>query len=557
MSSTADDIAIKLGIRAGDLKAALTDANAEIRKFGQSGSDSVGALEKVWEKLGHRVVGTRELAHAAATALGLNIEKISSHVAELITGISEQSAKAYEKLGDLSTELTNKQIDAMRRLTSLENQITLTQNDRERSQTRLNEARAAEAAQISTTRILLTGLISPATALVEMVQRRHAIEKSLTEQVDQTLALTRATAEEDRLRTEEKKKQEQLSKIILDYNREEENHAAAINGYEAKVAALQHNLVEAKTALAAAEKGSLEQGKLVLEVQKARFAVDDAILAHKKQIAGSAAEELEVLKLVHKVTSGIATGPEEARLKQINLIRQGRAVELELVDLTNKAVAEKLTPSEQKRFTELLKQQAKLTEQINIQGEIIARAAETLTAEQQVTTELEKQVIARRKAAEAAEQLAKWDGAGMPLGLKGLSDVATDVLAAKLQQLQKQADGIRANFRSSFSTPNVESDFGFVSVSSQLAAVRAELAFRSGFISANAAGGRAGALGAFAASGNDPLAFDRAYGSLQSWNTGQASTTQQLANVNNSLSAINSTLGKVFPGQATAVTPTH
>lgn len=529
MSGVVDDIAIKLGIKAGDLKAVLTDANAEIRKFGQSGSEHVGALEKVWEKLGHRVVGTRELAHAAATALGLNIEKISSHVAELITGISEQSAKAYEKLGDLSTELTNKQIDAMRRLTSLENQITLTQNDRERSQTRLNEARAAEAAQISTTRILLTGLISPATALVEMVQRRHAIEKSLTEQVDQTLALTRATAEEDRLRTEEKKKQEQLSKMILDYNREEENHAAAINGYEAKVAALQHNLVEAKTALAAAEKGSLEQGKLVLEVQKARFAVDDAILAHKKQIAGSAAEELEVLKLVHKVTSGIATGPEELRLKQITLIRQERGVELEMLDLTNKAIAEKLTPDEEKRLAVLVKQKTKLDEALAV----ILRI-QSLPAVPAPPVEATVEAVATLNK--------EWDA--FMVKVSGGADYASmsdamlrGIIAKQTSLLNTATAGGRA-----IKDATINGNYGDWQTAqlaqSQIAGAQAQLNQRATIRSI----GLDSAIMQFGDS-----AVSRAL-------AGQNSDTR---NTNAILTGIAQTVNKVFPGQATSIVPIH
>lgn len=364
--AAADDIAIKLGIKAGDLKAALLDADASIKTFGKKGGDEVNAFGKLWDKLSDKVAGTRDLAHAAAAALGLNIEKIASNVAQLITGISEKSSQAYEKLGDLSTELTNKQIDAMRRLTTIENQITLVQQDRERSQTRLNAARAAEAAQLSTTAILLHGLISPAQAVLEMAQRRAAIEKSLTEQVDQTQLLTKATADDERLRTEEKKKQEQVGKIVLDYNREERDHAAAILGYNAKLSALQQNLLDAKVALAKAEAGSLEQGKLLLDVQKARFALDDAILARKRQIAGSTSEELEYLKLIHKVSVGIATGADELRLKQIRLIRQEREVELQMVDLANKAISEKLTPAEEKRLDVLKKQKTKLDEALGV-----------------------------------------------------------------------------------------------------------------------------------------------------------------------------------------------
>lgn len=42
--STVDEIAIKLGLKSGDLKAALADANASIKNFGESGAHSVDGL---------------------------------------------------------------------------------------------------------------------------------------------------------------------------------------------------------------------------------------------------------------------------------------------------------------------------------------------------------------------------------------------------------------------------------------------------------------------------------------------------------------------------------
>ncbi len=93
MSSTVDEIAIKLGIQKGDLKAALADSNAEIKAFGEHGSHDVGALTEAI----HETHKAMRLFHQFLMAGGL---------VEAFKEIFEKGISYAEKHKDLMDENT-------------------------------------------------------------------------------------------------------------------------------------------------------------------------------------------------------------------------------------------------------------------------------------------------------------------------------------------------------------------------------------------------------------------------------------------------------------------
>jgi hypothetical protein len=94
----------------------LAKAKEEFRKFGseienQAGKHGEGAGAKLAEALGHKLTGSRHLAGALATGLGLNIEKISEGIAEAIVGGSKEGWKQSIEIAKENASLIEKIVE--------------------------------------------------------------------------------------------------------------------------------------------------------------------------------------------------------------------------------------------------------------------------------------------------------------------------------------------------------------------------------------------------------------------------------------------------------------
>lgn len=89
-------------------------------------------------KMGHHFTSTRFLAHAAATALGLDFKDISEHLAMFIIGTTKEQQEAYKKIEEISTEVADRQIKLMRANLNLEQQYQLALTERDRLQRRID-----------------------------------------------------------------------------------------------------------------------------------------------------------------------------------------------------------------------------------------------------------------------------------------------------------------------------------------------------------------------------------------------------------------------------------
>lgn len=119
----------------------------DITPFEQGLARSGASVEKFGHTLEHKLLGPRHVMGALATALGLNIEKIGDHLAEMWTGVTEQAKKYYEEIEKLSTEAADKQIDQMRKTLDAEKKLTLLRMDLDRL--RRNPAEGAETREAS------------------------------------------------------------------------------------------------------------------------------------------------------------------------------------------------------------------------------------------------------------------------------------------------------------------------------------------------------------------------------------------------------------------------
>lgn len=114
----------KLSADASDYKSVLTDA-----------ANFTGGIAS---KISHHFSGTKFVAHALATALGLDIHAIAEHLARFITGVSKEAEDAYKQIEEISGRVADAQIKQMRANLSLEKQYQLALVERDRIQRRID-----------------------------------------------------------------------------------------------------------------------------------------------------------------------------------------------------------------------------------------------------------------------------------------------------------------------------------------------------------------------------------------------------------------------------------
>lgn len=84
----------------------LTGDNSDFRSMLSDSVEKGGEFaEHVTKHIGDKLFGLRDVSHAVATGLGLNLEKIAEKIAEWYTGMNEEEKKAYEESGKLGDEL--------------------------------------------------------------------------------------------------------------------------------------------------------------------------------------------------------------------------------------------------------------------------------------------------------------------------------------------------------------------------------------------------------------------------------------------------------------------
>lgn len=106
----------KLGVDTSNVPKDLEKALAAFKEAGnqiekQSSSTGANAGEKLAEALGHRLTGSRHLAGALATGLGLNIEKIAENLAGAIVGGSKEGWKRAGEVADEASKLIGKKFE--------------------------------------------------------------------------------------------------------------------------------------------------------------------------------------------------------------------------------------------------------------------------------------------------------------------------------------------------------------------------------------------------------------------------------------------------------------
>lgn len=93
----------ELGVR-------LTGNNSEYLGMLSDSAEKSGEFAgRIAEKVGEKLYGLRDISHAVATALGLNLEKIGENVARYFTGLTKEEEEAYKKSETLQDQIYEKQ----------------------------------------------------------------------------------------------------------------------------------------------------------------------------------------------------------------------------------------------------------------------------------------------------------------------------------------------------------------------------------------------------------------------------------------------------------------
>jgi hypothetical protein len=594
-----DEIAVKLGVQTGDLKAALNDASATIKKFGQDGSkDTEGFGESI--KGIHK--GMRELKEVFAVGGALEavkgfFEKAISYANEHKEDTDENTeavrrfGESYESISGLVTKASVQTLGFLNRAgEAWGNLIAYVANGGEKAMKAIEVTEDAER------------------NLAKIAEQRKQTQKEIAE-VDGKLA-----------DAEQKKKDAAFETLTVQQKLDDVYQRIVTTTITLKTTA-EGTLAHEKAKL---DLLNLEAESTKLEAERAKQVAEDKKKADEEQVQRNqklALDEksmLDMFELQRKSAMGL-TQEESNRLKLYQLETEEKKVHLDIADLEAKLIQGKLTPADKDRLDQLISQDKKLVDQITHLTQLTTGTKEQVKAEKEVTTEVQKQadllqhgdklisqrdqgakdyrnqleqqssdltkqikdnqelitaellragtendttISIRQQNDELEHQLdtvknivhemdRSWEKVWSPLGLHNLGSYSSDVLQAKLKQLQDQAaqekqDWDRSGASAVLGATGSTFENTHYDLFSQIGSVQAELQFRQTIQSAFARGGRSGALQAFLSNGGDALSFDTAFANMNSWSSGNNQQANQLDSINGKLGAINGTLQSVF-----------
>lgn len=356
-----DEIAIKLGIQTGDLKAALADANASIKTFGQKGANDANSF---FTQVSKKMTDMKALGTAVGTALGLNLQSIAENLARFVTGISKQEEEAFQKLDQVSTQVADAAIKNMRANLTEEQKYQLALTERDRLLKQIAET---------------TGTTGEA--------QLKAAEKNL--ELQQQLSII---GDYERKQNEAHEKQENdFLKDRIAQNEdiyEKEVDSMALNeriaSLKGTIAATERMLADATIDAVAKEGFSnnlIAQRKLLL----------DAELDLRKKTTLSEDESHEYLLLQAKQIAGIITPAERERFQLLQLQTKELKVQAQIEEILA-IPPEERTQAEKDRLKALILQDSELQKQIADTQALITGSDQLADAAAKVTDQLTQQV---------------------------------------------------------------------------------------------------------------------------------------------------------------------
>lgn len=438
-----EEIAIRLGVKAGDLKAALLDAGASIKKFkkdGESGPNEglLGTLKK--SRQGLEDLKSVFLGGAAAAAvkgffaLAIDAANKSTDATDSNAAAVREFAKGLDEAKGVAASFAVLSVGAFNKLgAAIGDTVNIIRSFIE------NGTQGFEVWARVQDAVVATGKAAEDAErrLAEVRKKNGAEFLAITKELEQI----------------EKKMADQKLKGLTVYETER-NLLIKLSGLQQELANFQGEAIDrrrltlelAKTQLAADE-ASLAVRKAEADAEKKaadeRAKADDderkAFEELSERRALDRKSELELFTLQRK-NAATLTADERKRLALLEAMAVQRVNAVEIETLLEKKIREGLTPAEANRLEQLSKQAQKLAEQV-AQKEALATVTANvqLPAEQAVTAELEEQVRQRTMAADLAAREAQIQrsrtGTVRQVGdERTLNDTQLDDLVQKLQR---------------------------------------------------------------------------------------------------------------------------
>lgn len=417
--AAADEIAIKLGIHTGDLKAAMLDAGVTFKKFksdGEAAGDSVGSSFKKLQK------GVGDLKNVLA---GGGLVAVFKQVFDAAVSYAEKYRGTYDE----NVAATLRLRDAQQDLGSIVGKVGVgVIGVMEKFGTVVGAA--------------VYGIDAASDALEKMdTEARKAFDaqqaKALADEVEKLAKVKRdaAVAEAQGLEKVTILTGEYI-KALQDQKKLKEGSIEAVRQsivVETRAAELRKANAEVVAKIAADEKKTSEEKKK---------AADDAIKKAEeltKRLALDAKNEEEFFRLSRKNAEQL-TAEERERLKVLGEMKKEKKLLVEIEDLLGKVMNGTILPAEGKLLDEKLKQRDALEAQRKLK-EAIAEETRTnqLAAEKLITSEMIEQARRADQAADAAAREAQ---------IEASRTVTVDSRGMNYQdQTDASLEGVRANLK--------------------------------------------------------------------------------------------------------------
>lgn len=409
-----DEIAIKLGVKTGDLKAALSDAGATIKKFKKDGEGGADGFAKSMGKAKQGIeIFKSVLAGAGLVGILKGIFSSAVSYAEQYTGEFDENVAATLRLRDAQKELEK---TAGKIGTFLAG-----------SMEKFGLAVGAAVFGVDAAADALNAMNDASKKAFDAERVKKVTEATVKlekERRDSTLATLSDDAKVNFLANE-------YIKLLLEQGKLKKGSIEWIE----KATLAEAKGAEVRKAEAEADKRRADDRKKAAEDEK-KLLDDYATAAEdlrKRQSLGDE-EEIELIVLKSKKVEQL-TKTEKDRLVVLEAAKKLRLIEVELQDLIDKKNRGELTPGDVKRLNELVKQRDVLERQIELKlAQTKATVENQLPAEQAVTSEMMRQAqIQEEMAAREAQIEASRHGTIEQTGdVRNLNNVQLDQLVTNL-----------------------------------------------------------------------------------------------------------------------------
>jgi len=240
MAGNDSNITAFFGGDTSGLEAALGRAESKVGEIGK--------------KLEDRFVGTRDVAHALATALGLNIEHMAESVARFVTGLSEDQEKQMKALLEQSDRVTDKMIKAMRSTLTDEQAYQMALKERESLQAKIAARTEEMGRALELERKYATDILTAAKYRSAYNDAFIDRQKAMNDLAEKETEIAAATGKEKAAQLEAQKKE---TAELIARNKVADEAATAAMSVSQKISFLQDGIKAGETVVVSAASGAV------------------------------------------------------------------------------------------------------------------------------------------------------------------------------------------------------------------------------------------------------------------------------------------------------------